>query len=962
MPAGTKKQKGDRAMKQNPLLNIQEFGQSIWQDYIQRSIIQSGELKRLIDEDGIRGVTSNPSIFDKAIAGSRDYDDDIRAMALEGKSVAQIYRFLTVRDVRQAADIFRPLYDGSKGKHGFVSLEVNPHLAHDIDGTIQEARELWKALDRPNVFIKVPATKEGLSCIRRLIGEGINVNVTLLFGLPRYREVADAYIGGLEDRIARGKPVDHVASVASFFLSRIDVLVDPMLEKIIKEDAETSEPAKKCLGQVAIASAKQAYQIYKDIFQNGRFRKLAARGARPQRLLWASTSTKNPEYADVKYVEALIGPDTVNTLPQETIKAYRDHGNPAARLEQDLDAAGEVLNTLVALDINIDKVTQELEDQGIEKFNKPYDSLMETLKDKRLSVLKEPVDVQWINLSEYGPETEKQIGKMEKDNFVARLWQKDAALWSADPKEQASIRNALGWLHVADKMEENVEELYDFVREVKNAGFSHVVHMGMGGSSLAPLAFQRTFAETERGLRLMVLDTTDPSTIADIEKRIPLEKTLFIVASKSGTTAEPLAFMEYFFEKVKTVKNKNAGENFVAITDPKTPLVDLAGKREFRRVFLNFEDIGGRFSALSYFGLVPAALMGIDVREHLARSLRMKHACESNLSVRENPGVQLGALLGQLAKQGRNKVTFLVPPAISTLGIWLEQLLAESTGKNGTGLLPVAVEPMGYPAVYGDDRVFVHIRIKNEGDERLDRSVEQLHEAGHPVVTIEMADRTDLSQEFFRWEIAVATAGAVLGINAFDQPNVQESKNNTNRLLKLVEEKGVLPEEKPIVTDGLLSLYGKAETTSTGIPEGLIRFFNGKIAPGDYIAILAYLTEETATDVILENIRSKLQSKFKIATTMGYGPRYLHSTGQLHKGGPNTGIFLQLTTDTTEDMKVPGRSYTFGVLRQAQAQGDLEALNQHGRRAIRIHLSGNQGRALLQFKNAMDAALAGETL
>ena len=375
-------------MKQNPLLKIQEFGQSIWQDYIQRNIILSGELKQLIDEDGIRGVTSNPSIFDTAIAGSRDYDDDIRAMALEGKSIEEIYRFLTVRDVRQAADLFRPLYDGSEGKHGFVSLEVNPHLARNVDGTIQEARDLWRALDRPNVFIKVPATREGLSCIRRLIGDGINVNVTLLFGLPRYREVADAYISGLEDRAAQGKPVDRVASVASFFLSRIDILVDPLLEKIIKDGTEQSGPAEKCRGQVAIASARQAYQIYKKIFRNERFQKLADQGARPQRLLWASTSTKNPEYSDVKYVEALIGPETVNTLPLETIRAYRDHGNPALRLEEDLDAAGDVLECLFALGIDIDNITQQLEDEGIEKFNKPYDSLMETLKKKRASASK----------------------------------------------------------------------------------------------------------------------------------------------------------------------------------------------------------------------------------------------------------------------------------------------------------------------------------------------------------------------------------------------------------------------------------------------------------------------------------------------------------------------------------------------------------------------------------------------
>ena len=375
-------------MKQNPLLNIQEFGQSIWQDYIQRNIILSGELKQLIDEDGIRGVTSNPSIFDTAIAGSDDYDDDIRDMAMEDKSIEDIYRFLTIRDVRQAADLFRPLYDRSEGKYGFVSLEVNPHLAYNENGTIREARELWKALDRPNVFIKVPATWEGLRCIRRLIADGINVNVTLLFGLQRYREVTDAFISGLEDRAAQGNPIDRVVSVASFFLSRIDSLVDPLLERIIKGGTKKSGQAKKCHGQVAIASARQAYQIYKKIFRDERFRKLENQGGRPQRLLWASTSTKTPEYSDVKYVEALIGPETVNTLPQETIRAYRDHGNPAPRLENDLGETGDVFESLFALDIDIDKITQQLEDQGIEKFNKPYDSLMETLEKKRASASK----------------------------------------------------------------------------------------------------------------------------------------------------------------------------------------------------------------------------------------------------------------------------------------------------------------------------------------------------------------------------------------------------------------------------------------------------------------------------------------------------------------------------------------------------------------------------------------------
>lgn len=366
-------------MKTNPLKQLATLGQSIWLDYIRRDLIVSGGLRRLIEEDGLRGMTSNPAIFEKAIADSREYDADIRAMALKGKGAEAIYETISQRDVQSAADEFRPLYDRTDGRDGYVSLEVNPHLAHDTNGTIEEARRLWGALDRPNVFIKVPATVEGLPAIKQLTSEGINVNITLLFGLPRYRLVADAYIDGIEARLARGEDVSHVASVASFFVSRMDTLVDPLLEKIMVHGGKDADLAKKAHGQTAIASAKMAYQIYKEIFGSDLFGKLAAQGARVQRVLWASTGTKNPDYEDVKYIEALIGPDTVNTIPVETLNAYRDHGVPKVRLEHDVGKATGILEGLLKLGIRIDTITQQLEDEGVEKFNMPFDKLMETL-------------------------------------------------------------------------------------------------------------------------------------------------------------------------------------------------------------------------------------------------------------------------------------------------------------------------------------------------------------------------------------------------------------------------------------------------------------------------------------------------------------------------------------------------------------------------------------------------------
>jgi transaldolase len=370
-------------MNMNPLAKVQEFGQSIWLDFIQRGLIASGKLRRLIEEDGIRGVTSNPAIFEKAIVGTDDYSAAIRAWSLEGKSAEQIYEILAIEDIRKAADEFRPTYDKLDGRDGFVSLEVSPLLARDTDATIREARHLWKTLERPNVLIKVPATKEGLPAIRKLIGEGVNVNVTLLFGLGRYREVAEAYISGLEDAAEQGRALSRIASVASFFLSRIDVLVDPILERLVKDEADCAETAKSLVGEVAIASAKIAYVIYKEIYSSDRWKKLADKGARTQRLLWASTSTKNPAYADVKYVEPLIGPDTVNTLPMETIDAYRDHGNPAARLDQDIGKAQRVLGGLPSVGIDLGWVTQKLVEEGIEKFATPFKHLLAALEEKR---------------------------------------------------------------------------------------------------------------------------------------------------------------------------------------------------------------------------------------------------------------------------------------------------------------------------------------------------------------------------------------------------------------------------------------------------------------------------------------------------------------------------------------------------------------------------------------------------
>lgn len=942
-------------MNKNPLLVLESLGQSIWLDYLRRNALENGELKQWIDQDGASGLTSNPSIFEKAIAGSHDYDRAIRALALEGKSIEEIYQALTVEDIQRAADLFRPTYDRLEGADGFVSLEVSPKLAHDTAGTVTEARQLWKAVERPNLFIKVPATKAGLPAIRQLIGEGINVNITLLFGLPRYREVAEAYLAGLETLAAAGKPLSRVASVASFFLSRIDVLVDPIIEKLRLGEGPAAEIVAGLHGQVAIASAKVAYQISQEIFGSQRYQMLARQGARTQRLLWASTGTKNPEYSDVKYVETLIGQDTINTIPLETLTAYRDHGKPASRLEEGTQEAYRVLEGLHQAGIDLDALAQELEDEGVAKFNQAFEQLMVALREKQAASFQEPVDRQTFLLGKYERAVHDRLANLDETHFGRRLWRKDASLWKSDPQEQDEIRNGLGWLHVADKMVENLREINDFKAEVREAGFLHVLLMGMGGSSLTPLVFERTFPRDLQALPLTVLDSTDPATILKVERALPIKDTLFIVASKSGTTAEPLTFADYFYRKVRKIKGERAGENFCAITDPGTPLAKMARELAYRKTFLNFADIGGRYSALSCFGLVPAALMGVDVGELLARALRMRHACDSCVPARENPGLALGAALGELARNHqRDKVTFLVPKGISSLGIWLEQLLAESTGKEGAGLLPVAGEPVGKPAVYGEDRVFVYIRMKDAADQSLERTAASLGKAGQPLITITLDDLLDLGQEFFRWEIATATVGAILGINAFDQPNVQESKDNTNRLLAMARAQGSLPEEKASLVKAPLKFYFE-ETAST--VSTTLRQFLAQARPGDYLALMVYIAETPSTQRTLQEVRRVLQNRLHLPTTLGYGPRFLHSTGQFHKGGPNVGLFLQLTAEDAKDVPIPGTPYTFGVFKRAQALGDLEALEKHGRRVGHVDLGADINQGLASLKEALESAL-----
>ncbi|PYS50082.1 MAG: transaldolase [Acidobacteria bacterium] len=926
----------------NHLVEVMKAGQSIWYDNIRRAMLETGDLAKKIEEDDLRGVTSNPTIFEKAITGSTDYDEQMRGLVQRGASVQEIYEALVLDDIGRAADILKSVYDKTDGVDGYISLEVNPKLAYDTKGTIDEAERLFRHLNRPNVMIKIPAAQEGLPAIEESIYRGVNINITMIFSIENYEQVAEAFIKGLERRDAEGKSVDHIASVASFFVSRVDTAIDSDLEYRVRhaKTPEERQMLEGLLGRAAIANAKLAYRKFKEIFYGERFAKLKQKGAQVQRCLWASTGTKNPKYSDVLYVDNLIGPETVNTIPPQTYTAFRDHGTVAPTLEANLEESRAVIEKLYEIGISLAEVTDKLQRDGLTAFVGSFDTLLESIESKRDALISGIHERLKASLGKYADAVNAAIKEAEKNDVMRRIWRKDAALWKEEESHQKIIKNALGWLTVPDAMIGVEDDLIAFADRIRGPrGFKSVMLCGMGGSSLCPEVFRQTFGHQENYPELLVLDSTDPDAIDSLAHQINLEHCLFIISSKSGTTTEPLVFYKYWYDQVGKVK-ENPGENFIAITDPGTLMEKMATDDHFKRIFLNPPDIGGRYSALSFFGMVPAALMGIDIKKLLDRAERTVHSCSQVVAASDNPGARLGAIIGECAKAGRDKLTIVTDSKISALGLWIEQLIAESTGKEGKGIVPIAGEPLGSPSVYGDDRLFVSIAVgKLDGDTEV--KLKALEAAGHPVVYRTLTDLYDLGEEFFLWEIATAFAGWRLGINPFDQPNVQESKDATKELLQKFENEGKLVEQAVLVTEGALTIYAD-EAEPGHVPPATVaealRAHLTQVKPGDYIAMLDYIEETPDHDALIQDIRTQLRDATHCATTTGYGPRFLHSTGQLHKGGADNGVFLQITAPDKTDLPIPGHSYTFSILKQAQARGDFRSLATRKRRAIRIDL------------------------
>jgi len=865
-------------------------GTSVWLYQLRRGMIESGELERMVDEDSLRGVTSNPAIFEKAILGSADYDAALEAAAREGLTAREVYRRLVVRDVQLAADVLRPVYEQSGGLDGYVSLEVAPRLAHDTEGTLEQARLYWGLVDRPNLMIKIPGTPEGLPAIEQALYEGLHVNVTLLFAVAAYDRVMEAFIAAMERRHGEGQPLDR-HSVASFFVSRVDSEVDKRLAAAGREDLQ---------GRAGLANARAAYQAFKRVFGGERFAALREAGCPVQRPLWASTGVKNPAYPETLYVDGLVAPDTVNTMPLPTLQAAAGAG-VVTGATADADPA-EDLAALAGAGIDMDDVTDQLLREGIDAFVVPMNKLLAGIEAKREAIVTNRPAAFEADLPD--PLEQPVADRLERagaEDVVRRLWRKDGTLWA--PAGTAELEDRLGWLTIADKLLADLDDIKAFVREADDEDLTDVVLLGMGGSSLAPEVFRRSTPPAEGALRLHVLDSTEPAAVTEVAGRIDVASTLFIVSSKSGGTIEPNALLTHFRGLQPDPRH------FVAITDPDTSMAELAEREGFRRTFLSDPEIGGRYSALSPFGIVPAALAGVDVAAVLEGAQVAAENCELPEG---NAGLWLGATLGELAVQGRDKLTFVVDPPLASFGLWAEQLVAESTGKQGRGILPIAEEPLVDAGAYGADRVFLHLRDANAPDPRHAEAIAALAAAGHPTLTVTGHGADDLGRIFFFAEFATAVAGWALELNPFDQPNVQEAKDNTNRVL--------------------------ADGAPSGTDDGdLGALLEGLASPG-YLAIMGYLPYDDAVDEAVAKLRAAVVARYGVATTWGYGPRFLHSTGQFHKGGPAVGRFLQFVHDGDADAEVPGQPYSFRTLIAAQADGDLQTLRQHDLPAVRVRL------------------------
>ena len=917
----------------NKSQKIYQNGQSLWFDNIDRTLIKNGWFAEKIDDQIIFGVTSNPSIFQKAITSGNAYSQDIQTMAWSGLDHPKILERLVIKDIQAVSDLLMPVYEETEKRDGYVNLEVDPFLASDIQKTIDDAKRLWKLVGRKNLMIKIPGTIEGISATKALIAAGININVTLLFSTARYSDVIDAYFSGLEERIEKGLPIDQVFSFASFFISRMDVMVEDFAADKRDEGQDMSAYDAYVYGNLGVQNALDAYAAFENAIISNRFKKILDAGGNIQRPLWASTGTKNSAFSDVLYVDELILPDTVNTVPPSTLNAWLDHGITEVVGKGDFEGnLKKSVEILADIGIDIDTVFAALEEEGVEKFKSAQASLNKTIEQERERYAAQ-ISLQPDRIAE-------QLRNLNRDGFITRFYQPDLSLFTNEPGEENEVLQRMGWIDAPITSRALIDDAEQLLRELRNEGFTHAVVLGMGGSSLAPEVFSEVFKATQgeevRGLHVSILDATDPDQIKEKSESIPLGKTLFIASSKSGTTVEMKSMVAFFMDLISKTGEGLPGKHFICITDPGTALEKYGTDNHFRRVINADPNVGGRYSALIAFGLVPAILAGIDGNRLLNNAQAMMNICGDETVIAENPAIVLATLLSGAYSKGIDKLTILADESVRTFGSWLEQLVAESSGKNGKGLIPVDQEPIPDSADYSNDRFFYYLRH----DGQHDALASVLQEKGYSVAVSTVKDVYDIAGEMYKWEVAVAAFCCLIGVNPFNQPNVQDSKALAIKSLETYRSGAVKERSDAILETKDFAAYSPAGHTGELSADRSIIQTLFEVQSGDFIAVNAFLPRSAEVEEMFAAFRAKLLEKYKVPVTLGYGPRFLHSTGQLHKGGKNNGIFLMLTQEPKSDIAIPGEGIAFSTLKRAQATGDMQALLEHGRRVVHVHIKG----------------------
>ncbi len=919
----------------DPVQSVHSLGQSLWLDNIRRDSLDSGELTDRAAAGELRGVTSNPTIFESAILSSENYSVDLRRFAQTGWTADRIFDQLAVDDIRAAADAFLPLFEQTNGGDGFVSIEVNPEFADDTNGTIEETMRLWDVVNRPNAMISHPATLAGLPAIEFSIRAGININATLIFSLERYIEVMEAYMSGLEGRLEDGGSLDHVSSVASFFVSRIDTVLDEQLKEIIRRGEAEGERASSLLGKVAIANSKLAYAQFVATFQGERFQSLATRGARVQRPLWASTSMKSPEYPDTYYVDHLIGPDTVNTLTEVTLKAFIDHGTPELTLTENISTARSQLQALDDLGISLAAAAEQLERQGISEFAASYRSILASIEEKAGTFQRE--------LAALEPEMRETLAEVEREEVGKRLWQEDVTLWAERDREKAQARRWLGWLSEPAKMSTGVVELTRFVEEALVPAITTFVLIGSGRGLFTAEMLARILV-SPNGLNFHAISTANPDDIRAIKRKIGPEATLYLLVDSSSGDGIEEHLLSTFREQAVWKLKEHAGEHFVVITEEGSKLQNWAIEQGIHKIIKadNQDDLC--FSPFNWTSLMPAALAGADIHSFVQGGVDMTRACGPLVDVAQNPGLFLGSVLAAAFRSGRDKVTLFADPPLELTLKWIQSLIMAGRGREKSGFISIRDEPPGSGNVYGDDRLFVYLRVSGALDRRL---AEWIH-ADIPVLVLETRKNTEaIGEMLVQWQIGAAIAKHLISVNPTDLDALHRSRAERQHNLHRLERKGELPQADPLWQGDGVQLRAAPrglKFTGDGLTE-VIDFILAESREAGGLGLRFYTPMSKTLQVKVRRLRHAFRDQLGLFS--------LASSAECDLGIKDV-INLILMVKPRKDEAIPGKTYTFGQLFEGQARSDLAVMKDCGSPVLYLYFDAQK--RLSDFLLAMTEA------